>query len=261
MGQFTHVYAPPGLHELKKMVLNLLLTGCLWSRDKEVQLVENYLLGTNSVMIISAQPLHWRHNERDGVQNYIRLDCLHNRLFRRRSKKTSKLHVAQRDSNVENVFIWWRHHVWRFFHWVWIIRAKATVKWVPGSIIILTQYVEVTLLFDTKPSKIERRYNLEFYSIINFYDSIGRPGEHFNIQRCRVPRIGNRVFQDSKDHRRVPALPLFSCISLFSFIQICLCFFLYFHIKRCEFLFFLYFWKWLEQVPISLFFRTNVSLL
>ena len=58
-------------------------------------------------------------------------DCLLNRLFRRRSKKTSKLRVnglcegnspvtdefsAQRASNVENVFIWWRHHankMWR----------------------------------------------------------------------------------------------------------------------------------------------------
>ena len=41
--------------------------------------------------------LQWRHNERDGVSNHRRLDCLliiHNRLFRRRSKKTSKLHVT-----------------------------------------------------------------------------------------------------------------------------------------------------------------------
>ena len=52
-------------------------------------------------------------------------DCLLNRLFRRRSKKTSKLRVtglcagnspgtdefpAQMASNVENVSIWWGHH-------------------------------------------------------------------------------------------------------------------------------------------------------
>ena len=52
-------------------------------------------------------------------------DCLPSRLFRRRSKKTSKLRVtglcagnspvtgefpAQRASNAENVSIWWRHH-------------------------------------------------------------------------------------------------------------------------------------------------------
>ena len=38
--------------------------------------------------------LRWRHNERDGVSNHQPRDCLLNRLFRRRSKKTSKLRVA-----------------------------------------------------------------------------------------------------------------------------------------------------------------------
>ena len=31
--------------------------------------------------------LMWRHNERDGVSNHRRLDCLFNRLFMRRSRK------------------------------------------------------------------------------------------------------------------------------------------------------------------------------
>ena len=34
--------------------------------------------------------LQWRHNERDGVSNHRRLDCLLNRLFRRRSTKPPK---------------------------------------------------------------------------------------------------------------------------------------------------------------------------
>ena len=34
------------------------------------------------------------HNEYDGVSNHRRIDCLLNRLFRRRSKKTSKLRVT-----------------------------------------------------------------------------------------------------------------------------------------------------------------------
>ena len=38
--------------------------------------------------------LQWRHNERDGVSNHLRLDFLLNRLFRRRSKKTAKLRVT-----------------------------------------------------------------------------------------------------------------------------------------------------------------------
>ena len=69
--------------------------------------------------------LLWRHNGRDSVLNHQPRDCLLNRLFRRRSKKTSKLRVtglcagnspgtgefpAQMASNAENVPIWWRHH-------------------------------------------------------------------------------------------------------------------------------------------------------
>ena len=38
--------------------------------------------------------LQWRHNERDGVSNHRRIDCLPNRLFRSRSQKTSKLCVT-----------------------------------------------------------------------------------------------------------------------------------------------------------------------
>ena len=39
-------------------------------------------------------PLQWRHNGRDSVYNHQPHDCLLNRLFRRRSKKTSKLRVT-----------------------------------------------------------------------------------------------------------------------------------------------------------------------
>ena len=69
--------------------------------------------------------LHWRHNVHDSVSNHQPRDCLFNRLFTRRSKKTSKLRVAglcarntpgtgefpaQMASIAENVSIWWRHH-------------------------------------------------------------------------------------------------------------------------------------------------------
>ena len=68
--------------------------------------------------------LQWRHNGHDSVSNHQPRDCLLNHLFRRRSKKTSKLRVtglcvgnspwtsefpAQMASNAENVSIWWRH--------------------------------------------------------------------------------------------------------------------------------------------------------
>ena len=38
--------------------------------------------------------LQWRHNGRDGISNHQPHDCLLNRLFRRRSKKTSKFRVT-----------------------------------------------------------------------------------------------------------------------------------------------------------------------
>ena len=72
-----------------------------------------------------GRTLQWRHNGHDGVSNHQPHDCLLNRLFRRRSKKTSKLRVtslcagnspgtgefpAQMASNAKNVSIWWRHH-------------------------------------------------------------------------------------------------------------------------------------------------------
>ena len=38
--------------------------------------------------------LQWRHNDQDGVSNHQPRGCLLNRLFRRRSKKTSKLRVT-----------------------------------------------------------------------------------------------------------------------------------------------------------------------
>ena len=74
----------------------------------------------------SAYTLLWRHNGLDGVSNHQLHDYLLKRLFRRRSKKTSKFRVtglcagyspetdefpAQMASNAENIFIWRRHHV------------------------------------------------------------------------------------------------------------------------------------------------------
>ena len=74
-------------------------------------------------LIVSLQ---WRHNEHHGISNPQHIDCLFNHLFRRTRKKTSKLRVtglceayplmtggfpSQRASNMENISIWWRHHV------------------------------------------------------------------------------------------------------------------------------------------------------
>ena len=94
----------------------------------------NYLQSLDIMQIASTSAqfseyvemsLQIRHNERDGVSTHQPHDCLLNRLFRRRSDKTSKLHATglcagnspvtgefftQRASNAVNVSIWWRHH-------------------------------------------------------------------------------------------------------------------------------------------------------
>ena len=90
--------------------------------------VEVWTRHSHHILFMSLQ---WRHNDRDGVSNHRRLDCLLIRLFWRRSKKISKLHVtglcggnspvtgefpAHRDNYAENVSIWWRHHVTDLLH-------------------------------------------------------------------------------------------------------------------------------------------------
>ena len=83
-------------------------------------------------------PLQWRHNRRDGVWKHQHRDCLLNRLFRRRSEKTSKLRVTglcagnspvtgefptQMASNAENVSISWRHHAVKK-HWTLLVKSQ-----------------------------------------------------------------------------------------------------------------------------------------
>ena len=47
-----------------------------------------------SAIWVGNLSLRWRHNERDGLSNHQRNDCLLKRLSRRRSKKTWKLRVT-----------------------------------------------------------------------------------------------------------------------------------------------------------------------
>ena len=101
-----------------------------WARQRlKILSYIGSLISINQVEMcreISPVSLQWRHNGRDSVSNHQPHDCLLNRLFRHRSKKTSKLRVtglcarnspvtdefpAQMASNAENVSIWWRHHV------------------------------------------------------------------------------------------------------------------------------------------------------
>ena len=102
---------------------------CWWPGDTRTKVPAAGVLTYSCRNIpVSARiiPLQLRHNEPNGVSNHLRLDCLLNQLFRRKSKKTSKLRVtglcegnspvtgefpAQRTNNAENVSFWWRHHI------------------------------------------------------------------------------------------------------------------------------------------------------
>ena len=96
-------------------------------------------------------------------------DCLPSRLFRRRSKETSKLRVAglcvgnspvigefpaQRSSNVEKVSIWWRHQctpgrpiqmAWRYYN--------------------LLRHIDICLL-------ISRYYNISYHAVSNHCNEV-----------------------------------------------------------------------------------------
>ena len=98
----------------------------LWSKEYVLQCLRR-LRSQNSWSFAWIIPfaLQWRHTGCDGVSNHQPRHCLLNRLFWRRSKKTSKLRVtsfcagnspvtgkfpAQMASKAENISIWWRHH-------------------------------------------------------------------------------------------------------------------------------------------------------
>ena len=71
------------------------------------------------------EKIQCRQLERNGISNYRGLGCLLKLIFMCSSKKTSKPRItglyegnppvisgfpSQRDNNVENISIWWRHH-------------------------------------------------------------------------------------------------------------------------------------------------------
>ena len=135
----------------------------------------------------TKQSLQWRHNERDGVPNHQPQDCLLKRLFRRRSKKTSKLRVtglcegnspvtgefpAQRASYAENVSIWWRHHIRKTRPVPWIL-----MPWLPASRSLKEQWYW--------PIYISR--SLPFMTEISFICTVS------------MSRNGEKVYVSSKD--------------------------------------------------------------
>ena len=108
----------------------------------------------------AARVLQWRHNEHDGVSSHQPQDCLLNCLFRRRSKKASKLRVtglckgnspmtgefpAQRAINAENISIWLRPHG-LLLHAIITVSRRAPDIWISSTIFQrITQTVVVII--------------------------------------------------------------------------------------------------------------------
>ena len=122
--------------------------------------------------------LQWRHNGRDGVPNHQAHDCLLNRLFRRRSKKTSNLLVdslvtgefrAQMASNAEKVSICRRHHGLLLhpcnIHYLYI---DSPYWWMPDVSLIYNSVFSrrrVCWCWLIAPSVIETWYFLSIYRV------------------------------------------------------------------------------------------------
>ena len=51
-------------------------------------------IAITAMLLLFRLSLQWRHNDHDSVSNHQPHGCLLNRLFRRKSKKTSKLRVT-----------------------------------------------------------------------------------------------------------------------------------------------------------------------
>ena len=107
-----------------------------------------------------AFSLRWRHNGCDSVSNHQPHHCLLNRLFRRRSKKTSKLRVtglcagnspetgefpAQMASNATKVSIWWRHHVYEILRQYVLLDTETAPLWNRQSMDEMVAISQITI--------------------------------------------------------------------------------------------------------------------
>ena len=142
--------------------------------------------------------LQWRHNGHDSISNHQPHDCLLNRLFRRRSKKTSKLRVtglcagnspgtgefpAQMASNVENVSIWWRHYVyrnrvleyneflWNYIQHYWpsVRRRHQSFGWLSKQWVSIQIYLPNSCIILDKLAILQRQILAQFATILPIF--------------------------------------------------------------------------------------------
>ena len=84
------IYQRSNLQRLKALMVFM----CVSIRQPILQTDCRHLINIGSCFQGPVSQLQWRHNGHVGVSNHQPHVCLLNRLFRRRSKKTSKLRVT-----------------------------------------------------------------------------------------------------------------------------------------------------------------------
>ena len=100
---FINIYVP--LHTVLSGINSMLWSDVIWRyrrilkplRETHGKIVRWNIIQNTIIRLFiwkCCLPLHWRHNDHDGVWNHLPHDCLLKRLFRHRSKKTSKLRVT-----------------------------------------------------------------------------------------------------------------------------------------------------------------------
>ena len=171
--------------------------------------------------------LHLRHNDHDALSNHQPHSCLLNYLFRRRSKKTSKLRVTglcvgnspwpvnsphkwpvtrkifspvTRASYAENVSIWWCHHVKSLWpcdpNW-WPSTGPTLAKIIDCCLKAPSHYLNQCWLFISKILWLSQKSNLQhkllFCTIslkIIFFNSLSKfPGTNELKNPHRVQHI------------------------------------------------------------------------
>ena len=84
-------WIPEDLIDDKSILVHVML----WSRQVASHYLKKMSIKVNdAIWQLDNNSLQWRHNDHDYVSNHQPRGCLFNRLFRRRSKKTSKLRVT-----------------------------------------------------------------------------------------------------------------------------------------------------------------------
>ena len=72
-----------------KSLCKMAMLADVWHVPRNFEVCRNaYGNGLTPLGKAQSCPLQWRHYQRNGVSNHRRIDCLFNRMFRRRSKKT-----------------------------------------------------------------------------------------------------------------------------------------------------------------------------